>query len=173
MLATAVAYSQVGLGIKAGANFSNIDFEDINTDSKTGFHFGAFANVKLGEIFALQPEIMYSSIGAEFPDSSEDIDFDYLKIPILLQANLSALNLYAGPQIGIISNVDVPEPYDDDFKSIDWAMVFGVGVDLPLKLEVGGRYVYGISDVSDIPDFGSVNNHTWQLYVAWQLIGER
>jgi len=167
------AFSQVGLGIKAGVNFSNIDFEDISTDSKTGFHFGGFANVKLGETFALQPEILYSTIGAEFPDGTDDIDFHYLQIPILLQANLSILNLYAGPQIGIITNVDVPEPYDDEFKSTDWSMIFGAGIDLPLKFEVGGRYVYGITDVSDIPDFGSVNNHTWQLYVSWQLIGER
>ena len=166
------AFSQLGVGVKAGVNFSNIDFEDISTDSKTGFHFGVFANLNLGQTFAFQPELLYSTIGAEL-DGADDIDFHYMQIPLLIQANFSILNLYAGPQIGIITNVDVPEPYDDEFKSTDWSMIFGAGIDLPLKLEVGGRYVYGITDVSAIPDFGSVNNHTWQLYVSWQLIGER
>ncbi len=166
------AFSQLGVGIKAGVNFSDIDFEDISSDAKTGFHFGVFANVKLGQTFAFQPELLYSTIGAEL-EGTDDIDFHYMQIPLLIQANFSFLNLYAGPQIGIITNVDVPAPYDDDFKNVDWSMILGAGIDLPLKFEVGGRYVYGISDVSDIPDFGSVNNHTWQLYVSWQLIGKR
>jgi hypothetical protein len=166
------AYSQVGVGIRAGVNFSNIDFEDIDSDSKTGFHFGVFANAKLGDVFAFQPEILYSTIGAEFNDT-DDINFDYLAIPLLIQANIGIFNVYAGPQLGLIANVEGNGIDDDDFKSTDWSMILGAGVDLPLRFEAGARYLYGLSDVSDIDDFGKVNNHTWQLVVSWQLFGER
>jgi hypothetical protein len=162
------AFSQIGLGIKAGANFPNIDFEDIDSDSKTGLHFGAFANIPLGETFAIQPELFYSSIGAEF-DGFDDIDIDYFCVPILLQINLSALNFYAGPQMGFITNVSGAD--EDDFKSMDWSMVLGAGIDLPLSLEFGGRYVYSVSDISDVADAGEVKAHLWQLYLAWKLFG--
>lgn len=172
-LATLTAYSQIGVGIKAGANFSNIDIEDISTDSKTGFHFGAFVNVHLNETWAIQPELLYSTIGAEV-DGTDDIDFDYLQIPLLLQGNFSILNIYAGPQLGLITNKGLPGGFDDDnIKDTEWSFILGAGVDLPLGLEAGGRYVYGITDISDIPDLGSVNNHVWQLYVAWRLFGGR
>lgn len=167
---TLTGYSQAGLGIKAGANFSNIDFEDIDSKSKTGFHFGVFANFPINDVIAIQPEMFFSTIGAKF-DNADDIDFSYFSVPILLQANISAINLYVGPQLGIVTNVKSDGIDKDNFKTMDLGMVLGAGVDLPNGFEIGGRYLYAITDISDIDDIGKINNHTWQLYVAWKLFG--
>src|SRR5690554_7681134 len=53
----------VKLGAKGGVNFSNITNSDM--DSKTGFHIGVLAEVFFSEQFSLQPEILYSTQGAE------------------------------------------------------------------------------------------------------------
>lgn len=178
LLSSGMALAQAGIGIKAGANFSNMDVEDISTDSKSGFHFGAFVGIPLSENVALQPEIMYSTYAEEF-DGSEDINFNYLSIPILLKFNVSALNLYAGPQIGILTNSDnlsdglADATNKDSWKKQDWSVVLGAGIDLPANLEVGGRYVYGVNDISDVPGLGSAKNRLWQLYLALTLFGER
>ena len=39
----------VGVGIKAGANFANQSITDISTDSKTGFHGGAYLILAFSE----------------------------------------------------------------------------------------------------------------------------
>ena len=55
------------LGVKAGPNFSNFSggISDINYKSRTSFHAGLVAEVKVLENFSVQPELLYSSQGAK------------------------------------------------------------------------------------------------------------
>ena len=87
----------VGLGIKAGANFANQSITDINTDTKTGFHGGAYLILAFSEKWGIQPELLYSSQGAKLPSTASE--FDYMSIPVLLRWKpLSVLSIEAGPQ---------------------------------------------------------------------------
>ncbi|HML84475.1 MAG TPA: hypothetical protein PKE52_04870, partial [Bacteroidales bacterium] len=51
LLATGVAYSQFSIGPKIGVNVAKLttdfdeDFQNIQSSSKTGFQFGAFARI--------------------------------------------------------------------------------------------------------------------------------
>ena len=69
---TTDSMAQFTLGVKAGLNFNQASvevaqgggsFEDVS-DSRTGFHFGAYSVIKLGPI-GIQPEVFYSAQGAE------------------------------------------------------------------------------------------------------------
>src|SRR5262245_27645315 len=55
---TAVAQASVSLGLKAGLNFANVNTSSISEtyNSRTGYHAGAFVNIKLTKL-AIVPEI--------------------------------------------------------------------------------------------------------------------
>lgn len=181
------AYAQIGAGIKAGANFANQDIEGINTESTTGYHFGAFFTFDISENFALQPEILFSKQGAELTTSSlGEVDYSYLTIPVLLKFKIMRiLNLHAGPQFNILSNAEfkdsgtsAKQEITDDLNSLDFALAFGGGVNLPKGFLVGLRYVVSISDINDtyIPTnltaAPEIKNKTLQLYLGYRFFGE-
>ena len=56
---------EVKFGVKAALNVASLtgDVEDVS--SLVGFQVGGFAEIKLSEKFAIQPEVLYSAQGAE------------------------------------------------------------------------------------------------------------
>jgi len=162
------AQAQVGLGVKGGLNFANVNVKDAaeDPDSKTGYHFGAFAEIGMGGI-NLQPELLFSAKG------SDDLDLTYLEVPILLKKNFAkVLNVHLGPQFGFLTSAEVEEEDVKDFlKSSDISAVVGAGVNLPAGLTGGVRYVFGLSDIDD-DGFGTeVKNRTLQIFVGWKFAG--
>lgn len=129
---------EVDLGIKLGANFSNFsDVKDLSMSSKTGFHFGAFAAVRLGGV-SIQPEVLYSQQGAKF--DAGKIELDYVNVPVILKYYLfQGVNLQVGPQFGFLVNDNV----DGNAKDLDTSGVVGIGLDLPLGIRFDGRYNFG------------------------------
>ncbi|MDX1628037.1 MAG: porin family protein [Fulvivirga sp.] len=169
--AAVFAQAQIALGVKGGLNFANISVEDAleDPDSRTGFHFGAFAEVELGGVH-LQPELLFSTKGADFAGS--ELELSYLEIPILIKKQFAQiLNIHAGPQFGILTNAEQEGVEVDEFlKSADISLVVGAGINLPAGLVGGARYVYGISDIDD--GFGAeIQNRTFQVYVGWKFAG--
>ncbi|MBL3657128.1 porin family protein [Fulvivirga sediminis] len=154
----------IGLGIKGGANFANVDVGSVDTDNKTGYHFGAFLDLGLNDNISIQPEVLYSAQGAD------DFDLDYLTIPVLLKLKfLKVLNVHAGPQFGILTNAeDDGEDVKDRLKSADVSLALGAGVDLPLGLVGGVRYNLGVSDIDDGYNV-DIKNRVMQIYVGWKL----
>lgn len=160
--------AQVGFGIKGGLNFANIDADDAvgDLDGKTGYHFGAFAEIGLGGIH-LQPEVLFSAKGAD------DFDLSYLEVPILLKKNFAkVLNIHLGPQFGFLTQAESDGDDVKDFmKSTDVSAVVGAGLNLPMGLVGGARYVFGLSNVWDGDDDVDIKNRTFQLYVGWKFAG--
>ncbi|MTI19444.1 PorT family protein, partial [Fulvivirga sp. RKSG066] len=162
------ANAQVALGVKGGLNFANVSVEDAveDPDSKTGYHFGAFAEIGLGGIH-LQPELLFSAKG------SDDFDLTYLEIPILLKKNFAkVLNVHLGPQFGFLTSAESNDvDIKDGLKSSDLSAVVGAGVNLPAGLTGGVRYVFGLSDIDDNAFETEIKNKTLQLYVGWKFAG--
>src|SRR5262245_4424225 len=106
-----MAYGQasVSIGIKAGLNFASLNTSSFSAayESRTGYHAGAFVNVKLTKI-AIQPEVIFSQQGSTVKLStgqSIEQNFNYVNIPVLLKFYLiSGLNLQAGPQFGFLTS---------------------------------------------------------------------
>ncbi len=122
--------AQVTYGIRAGANFSKWEGEDLQiiedlvdktdgwlvTKGKTGFHVGGYVNIPVSENFSFEPGLEYSkkgySIKGDFKidaikflgiNAGAQVQQHYIDIPLHLKAGIvKGLNVYAGPQVSIL-----------------------------------------------------------------------
>jgi hypothetical protein len=163
----------VGIGIKAGANFANQSITDISTDSKTGFHAGAYAVIAFSEKWGIQPELIYSAQGSELPD--ETSEFNYMSIPVLLRFKpASFLSIHAGPQFSQLLDAKVDgEDIKENIKNSDFGLAVGAAVHLPLGFNGGVRYVWGFTNVGDFQDDTEVKNSVVQVFVGWTIFGAK
>lgn len=163
--------AKVEIGLKAGANFSNTDVSGIDNDAITSFHGGAYGMIKLANI-AIQPEILYSSQGAELSGIG-DLDLNYINIPVLVKYYLPlGFNVYAGPQFGILTSAEEGgQDVSDFYSGSDVSGAVGAGLDLPFGLNVTGRYIFGISNISDNPNpiRDEARNNMLQVSVGYSL----
>lgn len=187
LMALSVAgYSQAqfAIGLKAGPNFSNIDTKADPGEtykSRTGFHGGAFALIKLTKI-GIQPEILFSQQGSkiEFNGGDVEANYNYINIPIILKLYLAAgLNLQAGPQVGFVSKAEVVETVGgvsqttdvkEFIKGNDVSLALGAGWDLPFGLTLDARYNLGLSKVNDSSNSEKAKNQVFQVSVGFKII---
>jgi hypothetical protein len=180
----AFGQAEVAIGLKAGPNFSSI-----NTDatfgesykSRTGFHGGAFALVKLTKI-GIQPELIFSQQGTtvHFNNKDYNANYSYLNIPVILKVYLAAgVNLQLGPQFGFITKAEqeVPtisggttkEDVKDDLKGSDLSLALGAGWDLPFGLTIDGRYNLGLSKINGKDQPQEAKNQVIQLSLGYKI----
>lgn len=154
-MGTTVFSQSLDLGVKLGANFSNIS--DVgNMSSKTGFHGGVFAAVKFQKV-AVQGDILYSQQGAKFRASK--FDLDYVNVPIVLKYYLiQGLNVQVGPQFGFLVNEDIEDKPEGKTKNMDISGVAGLGYDLPFGIRFDARYNFGLTDISNTAGAEGKNN---------------
>lgn len=187
LLVTFCSFAQgISGGIKAGLNLANQKFSgdgiSLDTKSKPGIHVGGYLTIMFTEQLGLQPEILFSMQGAKFDIAGGDYksNFNYLAVPILFRYNVNEMiNIHVGPQVGVLLSAEVEfdgdkEDVKDDFKKADIGGVVGLGVDLPIGLGFGARYVLGFSQISDDTDEnGEVKNSVFQLYACYKLFGKK
>lgn len=161
---TITSFAQTfGFGPKAGVNLSNYQGGNIQTEAKAGYHFGGMLNFGFGNVFSIQPEVLFSTLGAkvESSGSEEDFKINYLTVPVMLKFRTrSGFYLEAGPQAGFRLSESVPDQTIDHFaKNLDISLGAGLGYQTNIGLGIGVRYVAGLSKVGDFssqeinPDF--------------------
>lgn len=161
-------HAQISGGIKGGVNFSKLDSDFLTTDSETGFYGGIFATYEINDLFAIQPEIYYSHQAGS--TAGFEYSFDYIAIPLLARFQFVPINVYAGAHLGFLMNVDATGVEKDDFKGVALSGTLGAGYEFPFGLELGGRYVHGLSDISNSELIKDVHFRMWEIYVAWRII---
>ena len=154
----------IDFGVKAGANFSNLDGDGMDGDNLTSFHAGALLEINVFENFSVQPEVMYSSQGTKLED--EDIKLDYISVPVLAKFYLISdkLSIEAGPQFSFLVNDNLEDTFET--KSFDFAAIGGLGLNLTNNLFVQARYVVGLTDTTKEAE---VTNKVIQLSVGWKF----
>jgi hypothetical protein len=173
---TAYSQTEVSIGVKAGPNFANIDTDaslGANYKNRAGFHGGAFALFKFGNI-GIQPELLLSQQGSKVTFNAQDFDanYTYFNIPVILKLyTVAGINIQVGPQFGFLASQknELLESVnlEDDAKKSDLSLALGLGWDLPLRLSVDARYNLGLSDNSSSP--AEVKNQVWQVSVGYKL----
>lgn len=129
-------------GIKAGLNMSNLT-GDADGDGKTGFFVGGLVDFSVAENFHVQPELQYSSEGAD------EAGISYLRIPIMAKYYvMEGLSLQAGPSIAFKIGAE-DDFIDENTKSLDFGLGIGAGYELPMGVMFDVRYTLGLSDISD------------------------
>lgn len=120
-LAPAAHAQGVRLGVKAGANLSNLSGDLTNEDrfkNKVGFHGGLMLNVGLVDdgFLSLQPEVLFSQKGFKFADNEfsapgftykykGERTYNYIDVPVLLKINAGGFYVEAGPQYSYLLKV--------------------------------------------------------------------
>jgi opacity protein-like surface antigen len=143
----------VKFGAKVALNVATLTGDVEDQSSLVGFQVGGFAEFKISEKFAVQPELMYSAQGAAFDDG--DITLGYINIPVMAKYYVAkSFSLEAGPQIGfLLSAKDDGEDFKDETSSIDFGLNFGAGYDFTENLSAGLRYNLGLSNLNDIEGY--------------------
>ncbi len=185
LIASAQFKAQIGL--KGGLNLASINTDDpkASYDATTGYHFGAYALIKVLS-FGIQPEVLYSVKGAageiDVAGVKSDFsqDFVYLEFPVMAKFYLPlGLNLQAGPQFGTLISAEgkiqnsggTTTISKGSYKNSDISAAFGAGWDMPFGLNVSARYVIGLSDVND-GNGADAKNRTFQLSVGFKIFGK-
>lgn len=145
-------------GLKGGINVANIKVEQgTDPESRIGIHLGGLAHIHLSEHFALQPELMYSSQGAqrEIGGAEYTTKLHYVNVPVLLQFMTgSGFRLQTGPQLGLLVSArskvsDTETDVDDAYETADFAWSFGASYVTRKGLGFDARYNHGISNILD------------------------
>lgn len=160
-------------GLKAGVNIANLHTEDEDAyDSRTGFYVGGLAHIHFTKHFAVQPEVMYSTQGAEA--GSLKRKQDYINVPVLAQYMTSnGFRLQTGPQVGFLTsaknkNGDVEVDVKDQLNTVDFAWAFGASYLTKTGLGLDARYNLGISNINDNGNT-KATNRVWQIGAFYQF----
>ncbi|GAA3737582.1 MULTISPECIES: porin family protein [Flavobacterium] len=150
-------------GVKGGLNittFAGGNYWDAS--SLVGFQVGGFAEIKVIERLAIQPEVLFSTQGAKlkFAGDKYDTKLNYINVPVLAKFYITKqFTAEAGPQIGfLVSAKSDGEDVKDGFKSVDTGFNFGLGYNFTDNFSVGARYTVGLSNIADN------NADTWDEY---------
>jgi hypothetical protein len=176
-----------GKGFKVGLNLAKYTGSDAkNMKMKVGFVGGGFITYSLTDLFAIQPELLFSMKGSkhDVTGGTAENKLTYIEIPVFFRVQLVGAptfkpNFYAGPEIAFLLSAKASGPgYSDvdiksDLKSTDFGIIGGVGADFPMgtgKLTVDIRYDAGLSKVfktvSGFPE-AKINNSAITFLVGY------
>lgn len=180
LLITATTSFAQGLkfGPKVGANLGKIEGQRFSDQYALSYHAGFFVELKLGDKWAFQPEVLWNQVKVDtvagFNNIYQqnlrisDLKLNYVSIPVLLNYKPGKiLTLQAGPQFGILMdrNKNLLQNGVDAFKQGDLSMLAGAQINI-LSFRIYGRYVIGLSDISDLPNQEKWRNQGLQVGVG-------
>ena len=179
------------LGVKLGGNYSNVydsEGEDFVADAKLGFVAGGFISIPLGNLFAIQPEVLFSQKGFKGEGTLLGSPYsftrttNYLDIPLFAAIRPTQnFTILAGPQFSyLMSQKDefngvVNQTQQDDFNNDNIrknTLCFIGGVDVSFnKLVIGARAGWDLKTnngdgTSDTPRY---KNMWYQLTLGYKL----
>ncbi len=158
--------NRISGGIVAGANYSYLKTNDeitgINYDWKWKFGpaGGLYLNIPFGTTVSLQPNLLYSQMGARYytTDATGTLKWTqtlgYLSVPVPLKINAgNSIAFLLGPQVDFLVGAKVKDANDnkvkneDDFDQVDIAGTGGIQImpNAPVSLTV--RYIHGFKNL--------------------------
>lgn len=174
LLAGRLASAQnLSFGPMVGLNLTNLSGKN-NTSTKAGLLAGGFFNYSSKNWFGLGVQILYNQMGAKLDAPSEEINLNYLQVPILFTYYLSGENkpgsfrpkLFAGPHVNFLLNAKNKDgndlnPNSQFYKSTELGVTLGGGFNYALQnrmwLNVDARYGIGLTDATQAPNTNITN----------------
>jgi hypothetical protein len=172
-----------GVGLKVGTNINKMQGQSFKDQFTYGYSAGAYADIKLGGKWSIQPEVLFNQLNADTSDKFSDlyninadkvskIKLKYLSIPLLLNYNISkGISLQAGPQFGILmdQNKNILQNGQEAFKKGDFSLLGGLQIKLS-SIRIYGRYAVGLNNINDIDNKDQWKNQSIQLGIGLTLL---
>ena len=179
-------------GVKGGFNMSNLYQSEADDNNVIyGFNAGVYATLPISDFIAIQPEILYTTKGAEldynnaFAEGNAKFKLNYIEVPLLVRVNITKnFNVHAGGYASYLvsskvtgdGDINFDEAVDtDDLNKFDAGIAAGVGVDFN-PISVGLRYNYGLTTVGKertiagtTYTFPDAKNSNLTLYLSYKL----
>lgn len=164
-------------GPKAGLNISNYTGGNIESDARVGYHLGGLLNFGIGNHFSIQPEVLFSTIGAKVDRSGNKDDFkiSYVTVPVMLKLKTTGgFYVELGPQVGFRTSTNIPNQTIENFaNNLDLAAAGGIGYQSNIGLGIGVRYIAGLSKVGNFNPGNGINpdfkNSVIQASIFWAI----
>jgi Outer membrane protein beta-barrel domain len=169
------------VGIKGGVNVTKIDGKSFSDEFMYGYHLGGFAQIKLGDKFQLQPEVLFNQYTTKVDTTFRSVidiknlkgvKLNYVSIPLLLNFTPTKFfTLQAGPQFGILmdKHKNLFENGKDAFKAGDLSLLGGVQLNIS-NFRISGRYFIGLADINDAGNQDKWKNQGFQLSLGLRII---
>jgi len=167
--AQSLAQAQVKAALRAGINYA--DFSQLNPSEAAGFHAGTYLKVSLAGLIELEPGIQYSqrkfNVQPDLPDNR--LALHYIDVPLLLRVGLLPfVDVFAGPQASVL----VGRRYKGDgrfdqtaeFHEQELGALVGLGLNLPLGINVQGSYDFGLSN--PVHNGHEIKNRVFKLSIG-------
>jgi hypothetical protein len=130
-------------------------------ESKAGLSTGFFSIIVTSH-FGIGAQVLYSELGAKFKNSDEDLNLDYVQIPVLATyyfgskqtTGLWRPKVFAGPQIGFLTSVPKRRRFESRRSLLQQnrCCCFGCRCKLCTQsknvVEFDARYGLGLTDVA-------------------------
>lgn len=164
MSVAAPVSAQLKFGIKAGANFADLNIDDYKTNRAAGWFVGPTAEFLMPVIgIGLDASLLYSRVNSEVGISGlvdKKYKLDYLSVPVNIKYKLGLPVIkpfiYAGPEFNLRVHDNFSDIWDDfedltdrkSFKSRagDMQMNVGGGIEFFNKLEVFVNYNFALTN---------------------------
>lgn len=191
LLSSTPADAQIKFGIKAGANFNSLKFNQdlFNDDNRAGFNGGVMLEFTMPLIgVGMDASVMYvhrsgkdfKELDASGNEISTSTSRDYIDIPLNLKYKLSLPGIGSlvkpfvttGPSFAfLVSKKNINEFIKN--KSCDIAWNFGFGVELFSHVQVAASYGLGLTNTLEYVGIGNNNetiegkNRYWTVTAAY------
>lgn len=175
--------AQFHIGMKAGANVTKVDGKSFTDQFRFGYHVGGFMEIRAGNKFVIQPEVLWSQYSTKLDSSyknvyedvfngNANVKLNYLSIPLVVNYKLigNFLALQAGPQFGILidQSKTLLQNGGDAFRKGDLSMLAGLQLRV-LSFRMNARYAIGLNNIGDLPDEDKWRSQGFQVSVGFAL----
>jgi len=145
--------SAQSFGIKGGINFTTLNGnDDGNFKGLTSFHIGILKEFVLLDNLTLQPELLYSTQGAQVKNSDDNYKLNYLLLPVVAKVYLNdVFNIHAGPQFGLLLG-ETNDVTTVKSKTFDFGVAAGFEYELTSGISFTGRYIWGQNSMASNAD---------------------
>jgi hypothetical protein len=163
----------IGLGLKAGLNFSNItNAGAINGSNHTGFHAGVLY-APTSKLFGSRTELMYSRQGYDysFDSTKGTVKHDYIVLVQLMTINITRfVQIQLGSQFGYLLNAKADSSKSTStgnattdkilsyYNRFDYGLAGGLEIHPIAGLLIGARYNISFSNLYKKPASDSQSN---------------
>lgn len=189
--------SSLGLGIKAGLNFTNITSTSaISHSSETGYQIGLFLDPASKSILGSRTELLYSHQGYNYAtgQTTGKVFLDYIMLAQLMVINITHfVQIQIGTQMAYLLSAKADSSYQSTgnasidqalnyYNRIDFGFSGGVEVRPFMGILVGARYNLSLTNLYKVPDISADNpsyvpsssslnfkNNLLQIYVGYRF----